>query len=183
MLLLTLPGTLTMYYREEISMVNVPIPAAMVQDRAEANQPGIGMGRRSRANSDAMGCHCIADFIEGQPWLPLGDHELINVTMQQADECSILNLYVRLIALRRMYPILADGEIHSIAAEGNLLRYERAKERERILVLLNLGPDPMRTHTKSGTIMESTYLHRRGEELDQSVELRSSEGIVIKLTH
>jgi alpha-glucosidase len=35
MLLLTLPGTLTMYYGEEIGMTNVPIPPDEVQDPAE----------------------------------------------------------------------------------------------------------------------------------------------------
>ena len=40
MLLLTLPGTLTIYYGEEIGMTNVPIPPEEVQDPAEKNQPG-----------------------------------------------------------------------------------------------------------------------------------------------
>src|SRR6201987_4660420 len=43
MLLLTLPGTLTMYYGEELGMTNVPIPPEEVQDPAEKNEPGIGM--------------------------------------------------------------------------------------------------------------------------------------------
>ena len=45
MLLLTLRGTPMMYYGEEIGMTDVPIPAAEVQDPAEKNQPGKGMGR------------------------------------------------------------------------------------------------------------------------------------------
>jgi hypothetical protein len=81
-----------------------------------------------------------------------------------------------------MHPILVGGEIRSIAAEGNLLSYERVKEGERILVLLNLGVEPVRVRTKAGTILESTCLHRTGQKLDNSVELRSSEGIIIKPT-
>ena len=45
MLLLTLPGTLTIYYGEEIGMTNALIPPEDVQDPAEKRQPGIGMGR------------------------------------------------------------------------------------------------------------------------------------------
>jgi alpha-glucosidase len=183
MLLLTLPGTLTMYYGEEIGMTNVSIPTQEVQDPAELNQPGIGMGRDPERTPMPWNGTPMAGFTQGKPWLPLGtDHEFINVTRLQEDEASILNLYVRLIALRRMHPILAGGEIRSIAAEGNLLSYERVNEGERILVLLNLGVEPVRAHTKAGTILESTYLHRTGEKLDNSVELRSSEGIIIKPT-
>jgi alpha-glucosidase len=183
MLLLTLPGTLTMYYGEEIGMIDVPIPAQEVQDPAELNQPGIGMGRDPERTPMPWNGTPMAGFTQGKPWLPLGiDHELINVIRLQEDKASILNLYVRLIALRRMHPILVGGEIRSIAAEDNLLSYERVNEGQRILVLLNLGVKPVRTPTTAGTILESTYLHRTGEKLDDSVELRSSEGIIIKPT-
>ena len=45
MLLLTLPGTLTMYYGEELGMCNVPIAPDQVQDPFEKNEPGLGLGR------------------------------------------------------------------------------------------------------------------------------------------
>ena len=45
MLLLTLRGTPTMYYGEELGMRDVAIPPAEVQDPAEKNEPGKGQGR------------------------------------------------------------------------------------------------------------------------------------------
>ena len=42
MLLLTLPGTLTMYYGEELGMTNVPIAPDQVQDPCEKNEPASG---------------------------------------------------------------------------------------------------------------------------------------------
>ena len=45
MLLLTLRGTPTMYYGDELAMVNVPIPIHRVQDPLEKNVPGKGLGR------------------------------------------------------------------------------------------------------------------------------------------
>ena len=45
MLLLTLRGTPTMYYGDEIGMTNVPIPPDRVQDPFEKNVPGMGLGR------------------------------------------------------------------------------------------------------------------------------------------
>ena len=45
MLLLTLRGTPTLYYGDEIGMENVPIPADRVRDGFEHNLPGLGFGR------------------------------------------------------------------------------------------------------------------------------------------
>ena len=45
MLLLTLRGTPTLYYGDEIGMHDVPIPPERVQDPFEKNVPGMGLGR------------------------------------------------------------------------------------------------------------------------------------------
>ena len=45
MLLLTLRGTPTLYYGDELGMHNVPIPPDRVQDPFEKNVPGLGHGR------------------------------------------------------------------------------------------------------------------------------------------
>ena len=45
MLLLTLRGTPTLYYGDEIGMRDVPIPPERVQDPCEKNVPGLGLGR------------------------------------------------------------------------------------------------------------------------------------------
>jgi alpha-glucosidase len=45
MLLLTLPGTLNIYYGGEIGMTNGLIRPEEVQDPTEKRQSGIGMGR------------------------------------------------------------------------------------------------------------------------------------------
>jgi len=44
-LLLTLRGTPTLYYGDEIGMRDVPIPPDRVQDPFEKNVPGLGLGR------------------------------------------------------------------------------------------------------------------------------------------
>ncbi|WP_239500904.1 alpha-amylase family glycosyl hydrolase, partial [Streptococcus pneumoniae] len=44
-LLLTLRGTPTLYYGDEIGMEDVAIPPEQVQDPRELNDPGIGLGR------------------------------------------------------------------------------------------------------------------------------------------
>ena len=45
MLLLSLRGTPTIYYGDEIGMVQVPIPPERVRDPLERNIPGLSLGR------------------------------------------------------------------------------------------------------------------------------------------
>jgi alpha-glucosidase len=94
MLLLTLRGTPTIYYGEEIGMAQVPIPPERVQDPFEKNVPGIGVGRdncRTPMQWDA-GPH--AGFSKVEPWLPLAsDYRRENVENQRADATSLLNVY------------------------------------------------------------------------------------------
>jgi alpha-glucosidase len=182
MLLLTRPGTLTMYYGEEIGMTNVPIPPDEVQDPAEKNQPGIGMGRDPERTPMPWDGSLLARFSSGKSWLPLGgDHTLVNVAAQEQDESSLLHLYRKLITLRRIHPMLVGGEMFSVVADKNLLRYERAGEGERLLVLLNLGNDSVQAKTEAGKVIAAIRTDREGEQVDALVELRDSEGLIIEL--
>jgi alpha-glucosidase len=180
MLLLTLPGTVTMYYGEELGMTNGIISPAVVQDPAEKRQPGIGMGRDPERTPMLWDASPMAGFTEGHPWLPLnGDHIERNVEVQQLNEGSILNLYRELIALRRVHATLAGTGIQNVSVEGNLLRYERPGTSERILVLLNLGLVPVQTASEAGAIILSTIPGRRGRQLEHTVTLESGEGVLI----
>jgi alpha-glucosidase len=182
MLLLTLPGTLTIYYGEEIGMTNVPIPPEEVEDPAEKNQPGIGMGRDPERTPMPWDGSLLAGFTRGKPWLRLGgDHTFVNVTSQEQHESSLLHLYRKLIILRRMYPMLVSGEMLSVVADENLLRYERCGGGRRFLVLLNLGNDSVQAKTEAGTVIASIRSDREGEQVDSLVELEDSEGLMIEL--
>lgn len=55
MLLLTLRGTPTLYYGEELGMLDGDISRDQIQDPAEKNQPGIGMGRDPERTPNALG--------------------------------------------------------------------------------------------------------------------------------
>jgi alpha-glucosidase len=182
MLLLTLPGTLTLYYGEEIGMKNVPIAPEDVKDPAEKNEPGIGMGRDPERTPMPWDATPLARFTTGNPWLPLGaDHASVNVAALNQDEGSILYLYRELISLRRAHSVLVVGKMSSIAAENNLLRYERAGSAECFLILLNMGHDPIQAVTENGTICMSTCLDREGVCVSDAVTLRASEGMIIRL--
>ena len=144
MLLLTLRGTPTLYYGDEIGMQQVAIAPEQVRDPFEKNVPGIGVGRDGCRTPMQWDATANAGFSTATPWLPLPDdfiHE--NVVNLEADARSILNLYKALIALRKKLPQLASGAYVPIAAQGDLLLYRRQSEGEALVIALNLGDEPV----------------------------------------
>jgi alpha-glucosidase len=182
MLLLTLPGTLTMYYGEEIGITNVPIAPDDVQDPAEKNEPGLGLGRDPERTPMPWDGSASAGFTTGRPWLPIGaDHEEVNVAALEQDRASILHLYRKLIDLRRSRPTLVRGRMQLVSADNGVLRYERRGDEDRILVLLNMSADSVRTTVEGGTILVSTEFDRDGQRVDNIVELKAAEGMIVDL--
>lgn len=182
MLLLTLPGTLTLYYGEELGMTNVPIPPEQAQDPAEKNEPGLGQGRDPERTPMLWDASPRAGFTTGSPWLPLGDdHVAMNVEAQEQDQTSILHLYRQLIHLRRNSPTLVSGGLKFVKADQRLLSFQRAGDKEHLQLLLNLGHDSLRVALDNATVLLSTSLDRGGESVNGFLDLRPAEGIVLRL--
>lgn len=182
MLLLTLRGTPTIYYGEEIGMTNVAIPASEVQDPAEKNEPGLGLGRDPERSPMPWDDSPQAGFTKARPWLRLGgDWPRVNVASLSRQPDSILNLYRALIHLRRTTEALVSGTIDVVTADSAVLRYERKSGQHSMFVLLNLGHEPQTVPIAKGSIALSTFLDRENELLQGRVNLRPSEGLVVKL--
>ena len=117
MLLLTLRGTPTMYYGDEIGMHDVAIPFHRVQDPFEKNVPGLGLGRDPVRTPMQWSDGMAAGFTTGAPWLPIADDfSMNNVAVLRDDPRSILTLYHRLIGLRRAEPALSVGAYSALPA-------------------------------------------------------------------
>jgi alpha-glucosidase len=182
MLLLTLRGTPTIYYGEEIGMRDVLIAPEQVQDPAEKNEPGLGLGRDPERTPMPWDGSVLAGFTTRTPWLPLGpDHASVNVAAMSESRESLLNLYHRLIELRRGNPVLTHGAIETVGVEGNILRYERCRGDDRLAIALNLGHKLAQVPLPAGRVLLSTHLDRAGEDVDQGVSLRADEGIVVQV--
>ena len=184
MLLLTLRGTPTLYYGDEIGMHDVEIPPGRVQDPFEKNVPGKGLGRDPERTPMQWSAGRHAGFSPAEPWLPIAsDYARVNVEAQRDDPASILTLYKRLIGLRRGAAALEVGRFEPYEAEGDLLAYiRRARAGESdFLVALNLGPQPQRLRSPPGRIALSTCLDRGGERVSQTLELRADEGVIVRL--
>jgi alpha-glucosidase len=184
MLLLTLRGTPTLYYGDEIGMHQVAIAPDQVRDPFEKNVPGIGVGRDGCRTPMQWDASAYAGFSTSTPWLPLADdfqHE--NVVNLGADALSILGLYKALIGLRKKLPQLVSGAYVPIAAEGDLLLYRRQSEGRSVVIALNLGAEPVSVASDAigltGEILLSTFLDRQGEKIRGSLDLRGNEGVII----
>ena len=194
MLLLTLRGTPTMYYGDEIGMCDVPIPAQRVQDPFEKNVPGMGLGRDPERTPMQWDGLDGAGFTRAgvEPWLPLaGDFREFNVGAEREDPASFLTLYRRLIELRRREPALSVGEYEPLAQPddaGEVIAYRRRAGDRRFLVVLNLSGQPQTFRRADdapgrlpGRVALSTCLGRHHEPVGQTLVLRPDEGVVVEL--
>jgi alpha-glucosidase len=184
MLLLTLRGTPTLYYGDEIGMRQVPIAPEEVRDPFEKNVPGIGVGRDGCRTPMQWDASEHAGFSTARPWLPLaGDFVHENVVNLDADAKSILSLYRALIALRTKLPQLVTGTYEPVAAQGDLLLYRRKSEGGAVTIALNLGAEPVSVTSSSigfgSKILLSTFLDRESEPVDGVLHLRGNEGVIV----
>jgi alpha-glucosidase len=184
MLLLTLRGTPTLYYGDEIGMRQVTIAPDQVRDPFEKNVPGIGVGRDGCRTPMQWDAAPNAGFSRATPWLPVADdfmHE--NVVNLDADEQSILNLYRELIKLRKQTPALISGDYVPLAADGDVLLYRRTSGDKSVVIALNLGAEAVAvTSTSIGSgseILLSSFLDRQHEAVEGGLELRGNEGVII----
>ncbi len=185
MLLLTLRGTPTLYYGDEIGMRQVAIAPDQVRDPFEKNVPDIGVGRDGCRTPMQWDATRQAGFSTSICWLPVAaDSVHENVVNLVADARSILSLYKALISLRRKLPLLQSGDYLPIVAQGDLLLYRRQSDGNSVTIALNLGDQPVSiesgTAGLSGTILLSTFLLDRAREtIEGGIELRGNEGVII----
>ncbi|WP_425146272.1 alpha-amylase family glycosyl hydrolase [Deinococcus sp.] len=132
-LLLTLRGTPTVYYGDEIGMEDGYIPPERVVDPAALNQPEVAAsaGRDPERTPMQWDATAYAGFMgsaadassPAEPWLPLAQNfAAVNVAAQEADPASDLNYFRALTRLRAESAALVSGSYRSLnAGEGALI--------------------------------------------------------------
>jgi alpha-glucosidase len=186
MLLLTLRGTPTLYYGEEIGMVNVPIPEDQVKDPQGRNTPGLNRDEvRTPMQWDSS---ANAGFSTApETWLPVApDYETVNVAVQQDDPDSFLSFYRRLLAYRRETPAVHSGTYRVVdGVPAGCYVYLRQLGDQRRLVALNLTGAAQTLRLPqfgSGRIAVCTRVTREGETVDCSaLPLDGDQGLVLEL--
>ncbi len=186
MLLLTLRGTPTCYYGDELGMADVPIPADQVHDPAAVAPPFKGRDPERTPmqwDSSPNAGFCPADV---QPWLPVADdYRLNNVETERDQPTSMLSFVHKLIKLRQTKPALNIGDYHAV---DNLplscFAYIRALNDQSYLITLNFSGQEQTLSLpqfRSGQVLVSTHMdHEEKLEL-VNFSLRANEGLVIEL--
>ena len=146
-ILLTVRGTPTLYYGQEIGMVdNRDIPQEKIQDkvvvRSETDDsPETRDGARTPMQWDNS---VNAGFSFGkdiEPWLPVHqNYQEINVEKELKNSDSILNFYRQLIKARKNNEALRIGSWRTlIHYPYEHLAYVRETKAERVLILINFS--------------------------------------------
>jgi alpha-glucosidase len=182
MLLLTLRGTPTLYYGDEIGMTDVEIPPEREQDPWGKQVPGLGLGRDPERTPMQWDAGPNAGFSTVEPWLPVApDYQQINIEHQLVAPTSILSLYRRLLAYREATPALQWGSYQAVddVPEACYV-FVRQADDQRVLVALNFSDQEQRVALPQwgrGKIVLSTHLDRQETVNLSRLVLRGNEGV------
>ncbi len=186
MLLLTLRGTPTIYYGDEIGMRDVPIPFSEVKDPQGLNMPDKNLSRDPSRTPMQWDNSEYAGFSHAKPWLRLDrNFSRVNVQSQKNDPYSMLSFYKKLISLRQKEPSLAIGKYVPVLGDQQVVAYTRHEEGfTRFLVVLNLSHRPAYFTPKGnfkGTIEVATQSEWEGTAIEPTIILGGDEGIIVRL--
>ncbi len=188
MLLLTLRGTPTIYYGDEIGMHDVVIPPELEQDPWGKNVAGIGLGRDPERTPMQWDDSPNAGFSAAgvTAWLPVADdYAKVNVEAELKDPRSMLSLTRRLLNLRRDTAALHSGSYQTINHScDDCLVFMREANGERWLVAINfVSADQTLQLPPGGTgkVILSSRLDREDAVDLGKLQLRPNEGCIIRL--
>ncbi|XP_061600922.1 amino acid transporter heavy chain SLC3A1 [Cololabis saira] len=193
MLLLTLPGTPTTYYGEEIGMENVNVTESQMQDPAgKYNSSNSRDPVRSPMQWNS-GINAGFNNKTNITWLPVHpDYETVNVEVQMNDEGSVMSQYRALNILRQSELPFQRGwfcYVHTDASVFSFLR-ELDGYRTAYLMVLNFAKESAITDLSSVHelpdqlwVQISTNPANDGKVFQKSrIETGAGEGLVIQYT-
>ena len=160
LLLLTLRGTPTLYYGDELGISKVVVPADRVRDPMGTRSGVPGLGRDSGRTPMAWDTSLTAGFSTEPPdrlWLPLHNRwESENVALQSKDEGSMISLYRALLGIRRERPALRSGVYRPLPYPSDtVFAFERRFGSDRVVVIMNLSDEPAIMSLKAHPVLST----------------------------
>ena len=186
MLLLTLRGTPTCYYGDELGMQNVAVPPKLMHDPPGKDNPEHSRDPERTPmqwDSSPNAGFCLPEV---QPWLPVAeDYQTYNVAVEQQETHSFLALVRALLSLRRSSPALSVGSQRSLTQHNpNCFVYVREHADQRYLIVLNFSAQDQVVTLQEhgyGKILLSTQLDHEGQIVSGEIPLRGNEGLLIEV--
>jgi alpha-glucosidase len=164
LVILTLRGTASLYYGDELALADGHVPPDRVRDVAVPSRDP---------------CRTPMPWTrEGgwqDPWLPLEDTSR-NVEDQRGDPASTLHFTRDLIALRSRVPDLRSGAYVELPVPGGTWAWQRG---ESVTVAINLGVDSTEIDGVEGSIALATRREREQERVHGRLRLGPAEGAVV----
>jgi alpha-glucosidase len=165
LMLLTLRGTPSLYYGDELALPDGHVPPDRVRDVAVPSRDP---------------CRTPMPWTrEGgwqDPWLPLEDTSR-NVEDQRADPESTLNFTRDLIALRKELAGVRSGPYAELPAPPDAWAWRRG---DGVVVAVNFGSDTTEIDSVNGKIALATGRGREGEAVRGRLRLGKAEGAVVQ---
>ncbi|MCH7573807.1 MAG: DUF3459 domain-containing protein [Candidatus Marinimicrobia bacterium] len=189
MLLLTLKGTPTLYYADELGMQDVDIPPARCVDPWGLNAPDLNIGRDPQRTPMQWDRSPNAGFSPAgiDTWLPVAaDYGKVNVAVQRNDPESTLQFYKALLKLRRELPALHRGSFAFVdQTTPGVMAYLREADGRRLLIIINFESKEQQVDYsllgKTGKLLLSTRFVSPTEVSMSALTLRPCESLLIQL--
>jgi alpha-glucosidase len=187
MLLLTLHGTPTIYYGDEIGMADVAIPPEEILDPQGLNMPGKNLSRDPQRTPMQWNNGKYAGFSETRPWLRIEtNYAKNNVESQKEDPLSVLAFYKRLIKLRQQEMSLMIGRYTPVFTDQQIIAFTRSTANaDSFLIVLNLNHHPCYFNPPhfnfKGKVVVATSLEWEGKDIDTVINLAGDEAMIIRL--
>ncbi len=186
-MLLTLPGTPTLLYGDELGLEDQVVPVERQRDRFARMAGGASRDPTRTPMPWTTGRNGgFSDADEHLLWLPVANRLSERaVTTQLGDDSSSLALYRRVLTLRRRSAALHAGaycRFVPATPNGEVWVYERSAGDDRKVVALNLAPQWQRVEIETvGRVVVSTAPDREGRTVAGCVDLAPDEAVVIDI--
>ncbi|MBC1756841.1 alpha,alpha-phosphotrehalase [Listeria seeligeri] len=123
-----------------------------------------------------------AGFTTGKPWLKVAENaNEINVQQALQTKTSIFYFYQKLIALRKEYPVIQNGDYKpALTDEASIIAYTRSLEDSKLLSIHNFASEKqiltLPSEFSNAKILLSNY---QREELNSTIELSPYETLTL----
>jgi alpha-glucosidase len=178
LLLLTLRGTVFLYYGDELGMPDTEVPRDRLLDPVSISFAPLvdrDAARTPMPWTGGAGAGFTRPGVE--PWLPFGDIGACNVAAQRADRASTLHLVRDLIALRtELVDLRAGAYVPLFVGRDGLWAWRRG---DAVVCAVNLADAPATLDGVEGSVRVCTDRHRDGDPVRGGLTLGAWQGAVV----